>query len=85
MQKTGQQTLDAFYDLGDLPFSGIIIIDERWLPMGNGIFHFGCTALDGITGRTVLAEVYPELFKQYSTRYFLRLSDNIAYSISRKT
>ncbi len=25
----------------------------------NGIFHFGCTALDGITGRTILAEVYP--------------------------
>jgi len=58
MQKTGEQTLDAFFDLGELPFSGIIIIDEKWLRMGNGIFHFGCTALDGITGRTILAEVY---------------------------
>jgi transposase len=29
MQKVGQQTLNAFFDLGDLPFSGIIIIDER--------------------------------------------------------
>jgi hypothetical protein len=58
MKKIGQQTLDAFFDLGDLPFSGIIIIDEKWLPMGNLIFHFGCIALDGITGRTILAEVY---------------------------
>jgi hypothetical protein len=33
MQNVGQQTLDAFFDLGDLPFSGIIIIDERWLSM----------------------------------------------------
>ena len=72
MQKTGQQTLDAFFDLGDLPFSGIIIIDERWLPMGNGIFHFGCTALDGITGRTILAEVYPT-FTEKETEEFLRL------------
>jgi hypothetical protein len=39
MQKVGQKTLDAFFDLGDLPFSGIIIIDERWLSMGNGILH----------------------------------------------
>ncbi len=29
MQKTGEQTLDAFFDLGELPFSGIIIIDEK--------------------------------------------------------
>ncbi len=72
MQKTGQQTLDAFLDLGDLPFSGIIIIDERWLPMGNGIFHFGCTALDGITGRTILAEVYPT-FTEKEAEEFLRL------------
>jgi hypothetical protein len=41
MQKVGQQTLDAFFDLGYLPFSDIIIIDERWLSMGNGVFHFG--------------------------------------------
>jgi len=72
MQKTGQQTLNAFFDLGDLPFSGIIIIDERWLPMGNGIFHFGCTALDGITGRTILAEVYPS-FTEKEAEEFLRL------------
>jgi transposase-like protein/predicted small metal-binding protein len=72
MQKTGQQTLEAFFDLGDLPFSGIIIIDERWLPMGNGIFHFGCTAIDGITGRTVLAEEYPA-FTEKEAEEFLRL------------
>ena len=72
MQKTGQYTLDAFFDLGSLPFSGIIIIDERWLPMGNGIFHFGCTALDGITGRIILAEVYPAFTKKEAEE-FLRL------------
>jgi len=72
MQKTGQQVLDAFFDLGELPFSGIIIIDERWLPMGNGIFHFGCTALDGITGRTILADDYPE-FTEKEAGDFLRL------------
>ena len=72
MQKAGQQTLDAFYDLGDLPFSGIIIIDEKWLRMGNGIFHFGCTAIDGITGRTILAEVYP-VFTEKEAEEFLRL------------
>ncbi len=72
MQKTGQQTLDAFFDLGDLPFSGIIIIDERWLPMGNGIFHFGFTAIDGITGRTILSEVYPNLTEKEAEE-FLRL------------
>ncbi len=70
--KTGQQTLDAFFDLGDLPFSGIIIIDERWLPMGNGIFHFGCTAFDGITGRTILAERQSEDWQFY-------LKKNIRY------
>ncbi|MBE0522348.1 MAG: transposase [Candidatus Methanoperedenaceae archaeon] len=72
MQKTGQQTLDAFFDLGELPFSGIIIIDEKWLRMGNGIFHFGCTALDGITGRTILAEVYPA-FTEKEAKEFLRI------------
>ena len=72
MQKVGQQTLDAFFDLGELPFSGIIIIDERWLSMGNGIFHFGCTAIDGITGRTILAEVYPA-FTETEAEEFLRL------------
>jgi hypothetical protein len=43
MQKVGQQTLDAFFDLGDLYFSGIIIIDERWISMGinsESIFDF---------------------------------------------
>jgi hypothetical protein len=72
MQKTGQQTLNAFFELGNLPFSGIIIIDERWLPMGNGIFHFGCVALDGITGRIILAEVYPAFTEKEATE-FLRL------------
>ncbi len=72
MQKTGQKTLEAFFDLGDLPFSGIIIIDERWLPMGNGIFHYGFTAFDGITGRTILAEVYPNLTEKEAEE-FLRL------------
>ncbi|RZB31414.1 MAG: hypothetical protein AEth_00744 [Candidatus Argoarchaeum ethanivorans] len=65
MQKTGQQTLNAFFDLGDLTFSGIIIIDERWLSVGNGIFHFGCIAPDGVTGRMILAEVYPDAIRQY--------------------
>ena len=74
MQKTGQQTLDAFFNFGDLPFSGIIIIDERWLPMGNGIFHFGCTALDGITGRTILAEVYPIFTENEAEKFLLLLS-----------
>ena len=74
MQKTGQQTLDAFFVLGDLPFSGIIIIDERWLPMGNGIFHFGCTALDGITGRVILAEVYPAFTEKEATEFLRQLS-----------
>jgi len=64
MQKVGQQTLNAFFDLGDLPFSGIIIIDERWISMGNGIFHFGCTALDGITGRTILRRFIQHLQKK---------------------
>jgi hypothetical protein len=72
MQKVGQQTLDAFFDLGDLPFSGIIIIDERWLSMGNGVFYFGCAAFDGITGRTILAEVYPA-FTETEAEEFLRL------------
>jgi hypothetical protein len=72
LQKTGQQTLDAFFNLGDLPFSGIIIIDERWLPMGNGIFHFGFSAFDGITGRTILAEEYP-LLTEKEAEEFLRL------------
>ena len=72
MQKTGQQTLNAFFDLGDLPFSGIIIIDERWLSVGNGIFHFGCIALDGVTGRIILAEVYPAFMKKEAEE-FLRL------------
>ena len=74
MRKTGQQTLDAFFDLGDLPFSGIIIIDERWLPMGNGIFHFGVIALDGITGRTILAEVYPAFTEKEAEDFLLLLS-----------
>jgi predicted small metal-binding protein len=74
MQKTGQQTLDAFFDLGDLPFSGIIIIDERWLPMGNGIFHFGFTALDGITGRIILADVYPTLTEKNAEKFLRMLS-----------
>lgn len=72
MQKTGQQTLAAFFDLGDLPFSGIIIIDERWLSMGKGLFHFGFAAIDGITGRTILAEVYPTLTEKEAEE-FLRL------------
>lgn len=72
MQKTGQQTLDAFFELGELPFSGIIIIDEKWLRIGNGIFHFGCTAIDGITGRTIIAEVYP-VFTEKEAKEFLRL------------
>jgi len=29
--KNREQTLDAFFDLGELPFSGIIIIDENGL------------------------------------------------------
>ena len=74
MQKIGQQTLDAFFDLGDLPFSGIIIIDEKWLPMGNGIFHFGCIALDGITGRTILAEVYSAFSKKEAKEFLTLLS-----------
>jgi hypothetical protein len=57
MQKVGQQTLDAFFVLGDLPFSGIIIIDERWISMGNGIFQFGCSAFDGITGIILLSKL----------------------------
>ncbi len=84
MQKTGQYTLDAFFDLGNLPFSGIIIIDERWLPMGNGIFHFGCTALDGITGRIILAEVYP-VFTKKEAEEFLRLLSklvNVEYLVA---
>jgi len=72
MQKVGQQTLDIFFELGDLPFSGTIIIDERWLSMGNGIFHFGCSAFDGITGRTILAEVYPA-FTETEAEEFLRM------------
>jgi len=76
MQKVGQQTLDAFFDLGDLPFSGIIIIDERWLSMGNGVFYFGCSAFDGITGRTILAEVYPA-FTEKEAEEFLRLLSNL--------
>jgi len=75
MQKIGQQTLDAFFDLGDLPFSGIIIIDEKWLPMGNGIFHFGCIALDGITGRTILAEVYSAFTKKEAKEFLTLLSE----------
>jgi len=74
MQKTGQQILDAFIDLSDLPFSGIIIIDERWLAMGNGIFHFGCVALDGITGRTILAEVYPAFTEKEAEEFLILLS-----------
>ncbi len=74
MQKTGQQILDAFIDFSDLPFSGIIIIDERWLPMCNGIFHFGCTALDGITGRTILAEVYPTFVEKEAEQFLILLS-----------
>jgi hypothetical protein len=74
MQKVGQQTLNAFFDLGDLPFSGIIIIDERWISMGNGIFHFGCTALDGITGRTILAEVYPAFTEKEAEEFLILLS-----------
>jgi hypothetical protein len=75
MQKVGQQTLNAFFDLGDLPFSGIIIIDERWISMGNGIFQFGCSAFDGITGRTILAEVYPT-FTEREAEEFLSCCRN---------
>jgi hypothetical protein len=74
MQKVGQQTLDAFSDLGDLPFSGIIIIDERWISMGNGIFQFGCSAFDGIIGRTILAEVYSELTEKEAEEFLILLS-----------
>jgi hypothetical protein len=74
MQKVGQQTLDAFSDLGDLPFSGIIIIDERWISMGNGIFQFGCSAFDGITGRTILAEVYSEFTEKEAEEFLILLS-----------
>jgi len=42
--------------LADLPFSGIVVTDEKWLPMGKGVFGFGCVAFDGITGRTIFAE-----------------------------
>jgi len=70
MQKIGQQTLNTFFDLGDLPFLGIIIIDERWLSIGNGIFHFGCIALDGVTGRIILAEVYPAFTKKKQRNSF---------------
>ena len=42
--------------------------------MGNGIFHFGCTALDGITGRTILAEVYPEFTENEAEEFLLLLS-----------
>jgi len=66
-----QLILNAFFDLGDLPFSGIIIIDEKWLPMGNGIFHFGYTALDGITGRTFLQMCIP--FTEKEAEEFLIL------------
>ena len=74
MQKVGQQTLDAFSYLGCLPFSGIIIIDERWISMGNGIFHFGCSAFDGITGRTILAEVYPTFTENEAEEFLILLS-----------
>ncbi len=74
MQKAGQQTLDAFFNFGDLPFSGIIIIDERWLPMSNGIFNFGCSAFDGITGRTILAEVYPTFTENEAEEFLILLS-----------
>ncbi len=74
MQKTGQQTLDAFFDLAELPFSGIIVIDEKWLPMGNGIFHFGCAAFDGITGRTIFAEDYPQFTEKEAEEFLRQLS-----------
>jgi len=40
--------------------------------MGNGVFYFGCAAFDGITGRTILAEVYPA-FTETEAEEFLRL------------
>jgi len=85
MQEVGQQTLDAFSDLGDLPFSGIIIIDERWISMGNGIFYFGCSAFDGITGRTILAEVYSEFTEKEAKEFLILLSKlvDIEYLVCR--
>ncbi|MDP2755501.1 MAG: transposase [Nitrospirota bacterium] len=74
MQETGQKTLDAFFDLADLPFSGIVVIDEKWLPMGSGIFHFGCAAFDGITGRTIFAEDYSQFTEKEAEEFLRQLS-----------
>jgi transposase-like protein len=74
MQETGQRTLDAFFDLAGLPFSGIAVIDEKWLPMGKGVFNFGCAAFDGITGRTLFAEDYPQFTEKEAEEFLRQLS-----------
>ncbi len=74
MQEMGQKTLDAFFDLADLPFSGIVVIDEKWLPMGNGIFNYGCAAFDGITGRTLFAQTYPQFTDKEAEEFLKQLS-----------
>jgi len=42
--------------------------------MGNGIFQFGCSAFDGITGRTILAEVYPTFTETEAEEFLILLS-----------